>query len=211
MANILSTWTPFSSSCKAVLVLMNSLSFCLPGNFYILVHFLKLVWPDILFLVDSFFLLAFWMFRPTPFYPVMFLLIYLLIIIWKCLCMWHFLLTFLFSLAASSVLCLWLLIVRLWYILAFGLFEFILLQFSSVQSLSHVRLFATPWTAARQASLSITNSQSPPKPTSIESVMLSNHLILCHHLLLLPSIFPNIRVFSNESSSSHQVARILEF
>jgi len=73
-------------------------------------------------------------------------------------------------------------------------------QFSSVQSLSHVQLFATLWTAAHQASLSITNSQSPPKPMSIESVMPSNHLILCHPLLLLPSIFPSIRVFSNESA-----------
>ena len=73
-------------------------------------------------------------------------------------------------------------------------------QFSSVQSLSRVRLFVTPWTAAHQASLSITNSWSPPKPMSIESVMPSNHLILCHPLLLLPSIFPSIRVFSNESS-----------
>ena len=72
--------------------------------------------------------------------------------------------------------------------------------FSSVQSLSHVPLFATPWTAARQASLSITNSRSPPKPMSIESVMPSSHLILCHPLLLLPSIFPSIRVFSNEST-----------
>ena len=58
----------------------------------------------------------------------------------------------------------------------------------------------TPWTAARQTSLSITNPQSPPKPMSIESVMPSNHLILCHPLLLLPSMFPSIRVFSNESS-----------
>ena len=73
-------------------------------------------------------------------------------------------------------------------------------QFSSVQSLSRVRLFATPWTAARQASLSITNSQSLPKLMSIESVMPSNYLILCHPLLLLPSIFPSIRVFSNESA-----------
>ena len=72
-------------------------------------------------------------------------------------------------------------------------------QFSSVQSLSCVRLFATPWTAAFQASLSITNSQRPPKPMSIESVMLSNHLTLCRPLLL-PSIFPSIRVFSNEST-----------
>ena len=74
------------------------------------------------------------------------------------------------------------------------------LQFGSVQSLSHVRLFATPWTAARQASLSITNSQSPPKPTSIELVMPSNHLILCRPLLLLPPVPPSIRVFSNESA-----------
>ena len=73
-------------------------------------------------------------------------------------------------------------------------------QFSSVQSFSHVRLFATPETAAHQASLSITNSWSPPKLMSIESVMPSNHLILCHPLLLLPSIFPSIRVFSNEST-----------
>ena len=71
-------------------------------------------------------------------------------------------------------------------------------MFSSVQSLSRVRLFATPWTAAHQASLSITNSQSLPKLMSIELVMPSNHLILCHPLLLLPSIFPSIRVFSNE-------------
>ena len=74
------------------------------------------------------------------------------------------------------------------------------LNFSSVQSLSHIRLFATPWITARQGSLSITNSQSPLKPMSIESVMPSNHLILFHPLLLLPSIFPSIRVFSNESA-----------
>ena len=73
-------------------------------------------------------------------------------------------------------------------------------QFSSVQSLSRVRLLATPWTAARQASLSITNSRSPPKPMFIESMMPSNHFILCHPLLLLPSIFPSIRIFSNESA-----------
>ena len=73
-------------------------------------------------------------------------------------------------------------------------------QNKTVQLLSHVRLFATQWTAARQASLSITNSQNPPKSMSIESVMPSNHLILCHPLLLLPSIFPSIRVFSNESA-----------
>ena len=73
------------------------------------------------------------------------------------------------------------------------------LLFSSVQSLSRVRLFVTPWTAARQASLSITNSQTLPKLISIESVMPYNHLILCRPLLLLPSVFPSIRVFSNES------------
>ena len=69
----------------------------------------------------------------------------------------------------------------------------------SVQSLSCVRLFATPWTAACQASLSITNSQSLLKLMSIKLVMPSNHLFLCHPLLLLPSIFPSIRVFYNES------------
>ena len=79
-------------------------------------------------------------------------------------------------------------------------FENANLRISSVQSLSRVRLFATPWTAACQASLSITNSRSLPKLKSIESVMASKHLILCRPLLLLPSIFPNIRVFSNESA-----------
>ena len=73
-------------------------------------------------------------------------------------------------------------------------------QISSVQLLSHVWLFATPQTAAPQASLSITNSWSLPKLLSIESGMPSNNLILCHPLLLLPSIFPSIRVFSNESA-----------
>ena len=72
-------------------------------------------------------------------------------------------------------------------------------QFSSVQSLSCVLLFVTPWTTACQASLSITNSQSSPKLMSIKSVMPSSHLILCHPLCLLASIFPSIRVFSNES------------
>ena len=74
------------------------------------------------------------------------------------------------------------------------------IQFSSVQSLSRVWLFATPWIAARQASLSITNSQSLLKLMSFESVMPSSHLILCHPLLLLPPIPPSIRVFSNESA-----------
>ena len=73
-------------------------------------------------------------------------------------------------------------------------------QISSVQSLSSVQLFVTPWTAAHQASLSITNSRSPPKLMSIELVMSSHYLILCRPLLLLPSIFPSIRVFSNESA-----------
>ena len=81
-------------------------------------------------------------------------------------------------------------------------------QFSSVQSLSHVQLFATPWTAAHQVSLSITKSQSLLKFMSINSVMPSNHLILCHPLLLLPSIFPSIMVWV---SSLHQVATVLEF
>ena len=72
-------------------------------------------------------------------------------------------------------------------------------QFSSVQSSSHVRVFVTPWTAACQASLSVTNSQSLLKLMSIEPVMPSNHLILCPPLLLLPSIFPIIRIFSNDS------------
>ena len=71
---------------------------------------------------------------------------------------------------------------------------------SSVQSLSHVWLFATPWIAARQASLSITNSRSSLKLMSIESVMPSSHLIVCHPLLFLPPIPPSIRVFSNEST-----------
>ena len=73
-----------------------------------------------------------------------------------------------------------------------------LYQFSSVQSLSHIRLFATPWIAAHQASLSITNARSSLKLKCIELVMPSSHLILCHPLLVLTSIFPSIRVFSNE-------------
>ena len=77
---------------------------------------------------------------------------------------------------------------------------FLFAKFSSVQSLSCVQLFATPWTTACQASLSITNSRSLLKLMSIELVMPSNHLILCHPLLLPPSIFPSIRVFSNGSA-----------
>ena len=80
------------------------------------------------------------------------------------------------------------------------MFTIIYIQFSSVQSLSRVRLFATPWIAARQASLSITNSQSSLRLTFIESVILSSHLILCGPPVLLPPIPPSIRVFSNEST-----------
>ena len=75
-----------------------------------------------------------------------------------------------------------------------------MIQFSSVQSFSRVQLFLTPWIAARQASMSITNFQSSLRLTSIESVMPSSHLILCRPLLLLPPIPPSIRVFSNESA-----------
>ena len=83
-------------------------------------------------------------------------------------------------------------------------------QFSSVQSLSCVQLFATPRIAARQSSLSITNSQSSLRFTSIKSAMPSTHLIPCHPLLLLPPIPPSIKVFSNESTL-HEVAKVLEF
>ena len=81
-------------------------------------------------------------------------------------------------------------------------------QFSSVQSLSHVQLFVIPWTAACQASLSITSSQNLLKLISIKLVMPSNHLIICHPLLHLPSIFPSARVFSK---TLHQVANVLKF
>ena len=86
---------------------------------------------------------------------------------------------------------------------------FLLVHFSSVARC--VQLFATPWTAARQASLPITNSRSLLKLKCIESVMPSNHLILCPPLLLLPSIFPSIRVFSNESVLHIKWPRVLEF
>ena len=81
-----------------------------------------------------------------------------------------------------------------------SIFEWMGIQFNSVQSLSCVRLFATPWITARQASLSITNSRSLPKLSSIKLVMPSNHLILCRPLLLLPPVPPSIRAFSNEST-----------
>ena len=88
-----------------------------------------------------------------------------------------------------------------WALISHPLFvSTLVITFSSVQSLSRVWLFVTPWTAARQASLSITNSRSPPKLMSIELVMPSSHLILCRPLLLLPPIPPSIRVFSNESA-----------
>ena len=87
---------------------------------------------------------------------------------------------------------------------------FLLFQFSSVQSLSRVRLFVTPWIAARQASLSITNSPSSLRLMSIESVMPSNHLTLCRPLLPLPPISPSISLFQ-WVSSSHEVAKVLEF
>ena len=89
---------------------------------------------------------------------------------------------------------------KLKYLWTFPISPFSSVQFRSVQSLSRVQLFATPWIAARQASLSITNSRSSLRLTSIESVMLSSHLILCCPLLLLPPIPPSIRVFSNEST-----------
>ena len=88
----------------------------------------------------------------------------------------------------------------LWISFQLSIFRVCKVQFSLVQSLSRVQLFVTPWTRAHQASLSITNSRSPPKLMCIESVMPSSHLILCRPLLLLPSIFPSIRVFSNESA-----------
>ena len=93
----------------------------------------------------------------------------------------------------------WLLTWQLLLILSFLLCFLLLLQCSSVQSLSCVWLFATPWTAARQASLSVTISQNLLKLMSVQSLKSSNHLMLCRPLLLLPSIFPSIRIFSNES------------
>ena len=104
-----------------------------------------------------------------------------------------FSITFLYSKFLLASLCL------LWTIFLLPREPHLVISFSSVQSLSCVQLFATPWTAACQASLSVTNSWSLLKPMSTESVMPSNHLVLCHPLFLLPSIFPSIRVFSNES------------
>ena len=125
------------------------------------------------------------------------------------LCFWFYL--FLCELSVSDIrlvlaisLCNWTII----YITEVYFFNF--LPFSSVQSLSRVWLFATPWTAGRQASLSITNSQSPPKPRSIESVMPSNHLILCRSLLLLPQSFPALGSFQM-SQLFTSGAKVLEF
>ena len=92
-----------------------------------------------------------------------------------------------------------LVVAKWWYSIKSSSYVVGILQFSSVQSLSHVQLFVTPWTTAHQASLSLTNSWSLLKLMSIEWVMPSSHLILCHLFLLPPSIFPSIRVFSNES------------
>ena len=111
----------------------------------------------------------------------------------------HFLIRLLVFLMLSCMICLYILNINP------------LLVISSVQLLSRVQLFATPWTAACQALLSITNSQSLLKPMSTESVMPSNHLILCCPLLLLPSIFPSIRVFSNESVLIKELAKVLKF
>ena len=108
----------------------------------------------------------------------------------------HFFIGFFVLLILSCMNCLYILEINPLSVASFAILCFF---GSSVQSLSCVWLFVTPWTAARQASLSITNSRSTPKPMSIELVMPSNHLILCCPLLLLPSIFPSIRVFSNES------------
>ena len=88
---------------------------------------------------------------------------------------------------------------RAWWATDFKTVNHYIVQFNSVQLLSHVQLFVTPWAAAHQAFLSIASSQSLLKLMSVDSVMPSNHLILCHPLLLLPSICPSIRVFSNES------------
>ena len=100
-------------------------------------------------------------------------------------------------------------LIRCWK--AAGIRPPFLTHLSSFQSLSRVQLFATPWTAAHQASLSFTNSQSLLKPMPIESVVPSNHLILCHPLLLLPPIPPSIRVFSNESALRIRWAKYWSF
>ena len=135
--------------------------------------------PGRVFLDGSFFLSVLWMFYAISILTAIFLLRKLLIFLWGFLYI-----TDCFSLAVFKILS----------------FVFNFDTFSSVQSLSHVWLFMIPWTGARQASLPITNSQSPPKLMYTQSVMPSNHLILCRPLLFLPSIFPNIRVFSNESA-----------
>ena len=107
----------------------------------------------------------------------------------------------------------WMLVGPVWWCMCYySPLQFLFfLMFVSVQLLSHVWLFVTPWTAACQASLSITNSWSLLKFMSIKSVMPSNHLILCHSLLLLSSIFPSIRVFSNDGIVNHKLALAKSF
>ena len=100
---------------------------------------------------------------------------------------------------------------KLFFFFLLNICGFSSIQFNSVQSLSRVRLFATPWIAARQASLSITNSQSLPKLMSIESVMPSSHLILCHPLLLLPPNPSQHQGLFQGVNSLHEVAKVLEF
>ena len=104
----------------------------------------------------------------------------------------------LYSGILSLIVSLYFISIKIYYPLAYILLRYKVYRFSSVQSLSHVQLFVTPWIAACQASLSITISRSSLRLTSIKSVMPASHLILCHPLLLLPSILPSIRVFSNE-------------
>ena len=105
------------------------------------------------------------------------------------------------SLSNSVTWCWTILLCQLFIICKISVHWAVFLEYlPSIQSFGHVLLFVTPWTAARQASPSITNSRSPPKPMSIESVMPANHVIFCRPLLLLPSIFPSIRVFSKESA-----------
>ena len=100
-----------------------------------------------------------------------------------------------------------------WHVISMESFLLLFLKKEDVvvESFSHVQLYLTPWTAAYQAPLFFTISQSLLKLVSIELVMPSNHLVLCHPLLLLPSIFPSLRVFSSESVFLHQVAKVLEF
>ena len=118
----------------------------------------------------------------------------------KCLNFYHFLMWFLYSVLYTYVFRCDKVVYENVYLLEWQIYKFCGRDdFSSVQSLSQVRLFVTPWTAAHQPSLSITNSQSLLKLMSIKSVTPSNHLIFCRPLLLLPSVFPSIQVFPSES------------